>query len=115
MQRPPSCHFESVSGLQVNIIIYLVQMSAETAAAQLSPMHRAADSGSEEEEEEFEEVFVDVPYQYQVEEVREREELQDDVVEKKIPQVKAMYPYSKDGLNMKKGEVGNLGERSFCG
>ena len=78
------------------------KISAEAAAIQLAPAPEPHDSGSESE---YEEIFVDVPYQYQVEESREREVLQDDVIEKKIPQVKAMYTYKGDGLNMEKGQV----------
>lgn len=40
-----------------------------------------------------------------VEEVRQKDAFVDEVVEKKIPQVKAMYPYSGQGLEVAKGEV----------
>ena len=41
----------------------------------------------------------------QVEEMQERDEVREETVERKIPQVKAMYPYSGQGMEMAKGEV----------
>ena len=63
----------------------------------------------ESESEEEEEVEVEVPYTYEV------EEWQDDVeetVERVVPQVKAMYPYSGQGMKMTKGEVMILLEKT---
>ena len=45
----------------------------------------------------------------QVEETVQKDSFVEDVVEKKLPQVKAMYPYKGQGLEVNKGEV-----RSSC-
>ena len=37
--------------------------------------------------------------------MQERDEVREETVERKIPQVKAMYPYSGQGMEMAKGEV----------
>ena len=42
----------------------------------------------------------------EVEEVVEKEVVQDVVREIKVPQVKALHPFSGQGLKMAKGEVG---------
>jgi spectrin beta len=57
----------------------------------------------EEEEEDYEQ--IEVPYQYEVEEVQERPVVKEETVEKTIPQVKALYPYKGQGINIDKGEV----------
>ena len=62
------------------------------------------DSESEEDED-FEEV-VEVPYEYTEEELVWKEVTKEEVVERSLPQVKGMYPYSGQGLEMEKGEVG---------
>ena len=41
----------------------------------------------------------------QVEELQERDEVREETVERRIPQVKAMYPYSGQGMEMEKSEV----------
>ncbi|XP_012946429.2 spectrin alpha chain, non-erythrocytic 1 [Aplysia californica] len=66
------------------------------------------ENGEEEEEEEV----VEVPRQVEVEEVVEREMLQDVVETRKIPQVKAMYPYKGQGMKVDKGEVMILLQRT---
>ena len=48
---------------------------------------------------------MEVPHEVEVEEVREREVIQDVVETRKIPQVKAMYPYKGQGMKVEKGEV----------
>ena len=70
-------------------------------------MDTAAAPRPQEEEDEEEEVeeWVEVPYQYQEEEVRQKDSFVEEIVEKKIPQVKAMYPYQGHGLDIAKGEV----------
>jgi spectrin beta len=62
------------------------------------------ENGDESDEELVEEV-IDVPREVEVEEVREREVMQDVVETRKIPQVKAMYAYKGQGMKVEKGEV----------
>ena len=57
----------------------------------------------EEEEEDYEQ--VEIPYQYEVEEVQEMPVVKEQVVEKVLHQVKAMYPYKGQGMVVDKGEV----------
>jgi len=59
----------------------------------------AIDDGDEEDE------YVDVPYTYEVEEIREQETTKEEIVERKIPRLRALYPYSGNGMEMQKGEV----------
>ena len=65
------------------------------------------ESESEDEEEEVEEV-VEVPYEYMDEELVWQEVMKEEVVERSLPQVKGMYPYTGQGLQMEKGEVSCL-------
>ncbi|CAL1542371.1 unnamed protein product [Lymnaea stagnalis] len=65
-----------------------------------------------EEPEDEEEEVIEVPREVEVEEIVEREVLQDVVETRKIPQVKAMYPYNGQGLTMEKGEVMILLQRT---
>lgn len=62
------------------------------------------ENGDKSDEETVEEV-VEVPHEIEVEEVREREVMQDVVETRKIPQVKAMYLYKGQGMKIEKGEV----------
>jgi len=64
-----------------------------------------APNGNVEPEDDEEEEYVDVPYTYEVEEIEEQETTKDEVVERKIPQLRAMYPYKGNGMEMQKGEV----------
>ena len=49
-------------------------------------------------------------YQYnlQVEELRQKEVMKEEIVERKIPQVKSMYPFSGQGIELGKGEVNHI-------
>ena len=89
------------------------QINPESAAKTLAPP-TVIDSESEEDED-FEEV-VEVPYEYTEEELVWKEVTKEEVVERSLPQVKGMYPYSGQGLEMEKGEVGWFGwsEQDFC-
>jgi hypothetical protein len=60
---------------------------------------------AEEEPDEYEQVEVEVPYTYQEEVIEEREEIQEQMVQRKVPQVKAMYSYQGQGMAIDKGEV----------
>ena len=84
------------------------QINPESAAKTLAPP-TVIDSESEEDEE-FEEV-VEVPYEYTEEELVWKEVTKEEVVERSLPQVKGMYPYSGQGLEMEKGEVGGVVDR----
>jgi len=64
-----------------------------------------APNGNVEPEDDEEEEYVDVPYTYEVEEIEEQETTKDEVVERKIPRLRAMYPYKGNGMEMQKGEV----------
>ena len=44
----------------------------------------------------------------EVEEIVEKEVIKDVVQEIKVPQVKALYPFTGQGLKMAKGEVGRM-------
>ena len=66
------------------------------------------ENGEAEKEDEYVEEVVDVPREIEVEEVVEREVLQDHVETRKIPQVKAMYAYKGQGMKVDKGEVRNF-------
>ncbi|KAK7105089.1 spectrin beta chain, non-erythrocytic 5-like isoform X3 [Littorina saxatilis] len=70
------------------------------------------ENGEVEKEEDFVEEVVDVPREIEVEEVVEKEVLQDVVESRKIPQVKAMYAYKGQGLKVDKGEVMILLQRT---
>ena len=60
---------------------------------------------SDSDEDVLEDEEVETPYEYEVEEVRAVERMQEEVVERKLPQVKALYPYQRDNMKMEKGEV----------
>lgn len=62
------------------------------------------ENGDKSDEEMVEEV-IEVPHEVEVEEIREREVMQDVVETRKIPQVKAMYTYKGQGMKVEKGEV----------
>ncbi|XP_033735465.1 spectrin beta chain, non-erythrocytic 5-like isoform X2 [Pecten maximus] len=63
------------------------------------------ENGQNSDEEELVEELVDVPHEIEVEEVVEREVIQDVVETRKIPQVKAMYAYKGQGMKVDKGEI----------
>ncbi|XP_069119024.1 LOW QUALITY PROTEIN: spectrin beta chain-like [Argopecten irradians] len=63
------------------------------------------ENGEKSDEEELVEELVDVPHEIEVEEVVEREVIQDVVETRKIPQVKAMYAYKGQGMKVDKGEI----------
>jgi len=64
-----------------------------------------APNGNIEPEDNEEEEYVDVPYTYEVEEVEEQETVKDEIVERKIPRLRALYAYKGNGMEMQKGEV----------
>jgi len=66
---------------------------------------KPAENGDKSDEESYDEEVVERPHEIEVEEVREREVLQDVVETRKIPQVRAMYPYRGQGMSVDKGEV----------
>lgn len=67
-------------------------------------MENGEPENGERKEEEEEEV-VEVPKEIEVEEIVEREVLQDVMETRKIPQVKALYAYKGQGMSVDKGEV----------
>lgn len=97
----------SLSLLQTIPFSLFSQIKPEST--QLKPVEDTTDaapaSDKEDDADEVVEEWVDVPYQYQVEEVQQKDSVVEEVVEKKVPQVKAMYPYSGHGMNITKGEV----------
>ena len=58
-------------------------------------------------EDEYITELVDVPYEIEEEEMVEKEEIKEEIVEKKYAQVKAVYAYSGHGMKVAKGEVRN--------
>ena len=70
----------------------------------VSKQHLTPNEDAEEEDDEDYEQ-VDVPYEYEVEEVQERPVVKEELIEKAIPQVKAMYRYQGQGMAVEKGEV----------
>ena len=66
-----------------------------------------AENGEKSDEEDYQEELVERPHEIEVEEVREREVMQDIVETRKIPQVRAMYLYRGQGMMVEKGEVGD--------
>ena len=61
-----------------------------------------------DDEEGSEEEYVDVPYTYEVEEVEERETTKDEVVERSIPRLRALFAYKGNGMEIQKGEVASV-------
>ena len=81
---------------------------------QMSPMVPAKRSESDIQDvlsdedmevEEEEEVLVDVPYTYEEEQVVDIEVTQEVPVQREVPQVKAAYAYTGQGMQVAKGEV----------
>jgi len=70
----------------------------------LAPNGNVAPDDDEEEEE-----YVDVPYTYEVEEIEEQETTKDEIVERVIPRLRALYAYKGNGMEMQKGEVRSIG------
>ncbi|XP_052269284.1 spectrin beta chain, non-erythrocytic 1-like isoform X3 [Dreissena polymorpha] len=66
---------------------------------------KPAENGEHSDEDEYEDQVVERPQEVEVEEVREREVLQDVVETRQIPQVRAMYQYRGQGVTVEKGEV----------
>lgn len=64
------------------------------------------ENGEKSDEEDFVEEVVERPHEVEVEEVREKEVMQDFVETRKIAQVRAMYLYRGQGMMVEKGEVG---------
>ena len=79
--------------------MYFVQISLEK--------FRPAENGEAEEddEENYDEEVVERPHEVEVEEVQDREVMQDVVETRKITQVRASYQYRGQGLTIEKGEV----------
>jgi len=73
----------------------------------------SAPNGNVEPEDDDEEEYVDVPYTYEVEEVQEKETTKDEIVERKISRLRALYAYKGNGMEMQKGEVWSV-ELSYC-
>jgi len=69
-------------------------------------------NGNVEPDDEGEDEYVDVPYTYEVEEIQEQETTKDELVERKIPRLRAMYAYKGNGMEMQKGEVRAV--KRFC-
>ena len=87
------------------LVVYYFQMSPMVPAKR-SESDLQDDLSDEEMAPADEEVLVDVPYEYEDVEMVEREVVQEETIEKEIPQVKASYKYEGQGIAVKKGEVG---------
>ena len=66
----------------------------------------ATENGAASDEDDYEERVVERPQEVEVEEVREREVIQEVVETRQIPQVRASYAYKGQGMTIDKGEVG---------
>jgi len=64
-----------------------------------------APNGNIGPEDDDEEEYVDVPYTYEVEEIEEQETTKDEIVERLIPRLRALYAYKGNGMEIQKGEV----------
>ncbi|BFZ07506.1 hypothetical protein BsWGS_10543 [Bradybaena similaris] len=71
--------------------------------AKFMPVENGETEAGEQEDEEEE--VVEVPREIEVEEIVEKEILQDVTETRKIPQVKALYTYKGQGIVVEKGEV----------
>ena len=89
----------------LSLVVYYFQMSPMVPAKR-SESDLQDDLSDEEMAPADEEVLVDVPYEYEDVEMVEREVVQEETIEKEIPQVKASYKYEGQGIAVKKGEVG---------
>lgn len=73
---------------------------------QISPQQfQLVENGTKSEDEEDEQM-MNVPHEIEVEELVEREVMQDMVETRKVPQVKSLYGYKGQGMKVDKGEVG---------
>jgi len=70
--------------------------------SRLGLLNSAMDHGDGDE---VQQEFVDVPYEYEVEEMQEQDVMKEEVVERSIPQIKALFPYQGNGMVAEKGEV----------
>lgn len=75
----------------------------QISPAKFMPVENGETEAGEQEDEEEE--VVEVPREVEVEEIVEKEILQDITETRKIPQVKAMYAYKGQGIVVDKGEV----------
>lgn len=89
-------HFNSM------FVTWIIQVQAGKAAASLAP---PTATNVADEDEEDEEEYVDVPYTYEVEEIQEQEVMKEEVVERTVPRIKALYAYKGNGMEVAKGEV----------
>ncbi|XP_053397827.1 spectrin alpha chain, non-erythrocytic 1-like isoform X5 [Mercenaria mercenaria] len=69
---------------------------------------KPTENGEKSDDEMYEDEVVERPHEIEVEEIQEKEVLQDYVETRKIPQVKAAYTYRGQGMTIEKGEVMTL-------
>jgi len=103
---------EPVGMLNVRMYVWFcVFVCTSEQAVTSSGTLLSAPNGSVEpadDEEGSEEEYVDVPYTYEVEEVEERETTKDEVVERSIPRLRALFAYKGNGMEIQKGEVASV-------
>ncbi|XP_074649217.1 spectrin beta chain-like isoform X2 [Tubulanus polymorphus] len=63
--------------------------------------------GGDDDEE-----LIDVPYQVEEEQIVHKEVMRDVILDEKVPQVKALYPYRGQGIKVNQGEVMTLLEKT---
>jgi len=86
----------------------MIQVATQKSAATLSPTSLSAPNGDINDDDDENEEYVDVPYTYEVEEVEEQETTKDEIVERKIYRLRALYAYKGNGMEMQKGEVRSI-------
>ncbi|XP_061172689.1 spectrin beta chain, non-erythrocytic 5-like [Saccostrea echinata] len=91
----------------------LAQLMTKAATEHnISPEKFMPQENGDKSDEELVEEVIEVPHEVEVEEIREREVMQDVVETRKIPQVKAMYAYKGQGMKIEKAEVLLLVQRT---
>jgi len=102
---------EPVGMLNVRMYVWFCVFVCTSEQAVTSGTLLSAPNGNVEpadDEEGSEEEYVDVPYTYEVEEVEERETTKDEVVERSIPRLRALFAYKGNGMEIQKGEVASV-------
>ncbi|XP_052769142.1 spectrin beta chain, non-erythrocytic 2-like isoform X1 [Mya arenaria] len=95
-------------GSEIKRLDELTQLMTKAATEHninLEKFQQPTENGDVSDEDDYDETVVERPEEVEVEEVREVEVMQEVVETRKIPQVHAMYNYRGQGINIDKGEV----------
>ena len=88
-------------------IFCVLQITPEEAAKKMK-MNESVDEADAVAEDE--EQVIEVPCEVEVEEVVEREVIKEVMEERRVPQVRALYPYKGQDMKVNKGEVSHKGQ-----